>query len=92
MNVGFARRPRVCDNALVELGVRVEDRAPGVWVVDLTATYRLNGRRVSQVWALQLKNALGATDSALDYSFLRDAVVDVDEGFPLPVLSYTVEW
>ena len=69
-----------------------EDRAPGVWVVDLTATYRLNGRRVSQVWALQLKNALGATDSALDYSFLRDAVVDVDEGFPLPVLSYTVEW
>ena len=69
-----------------------EDRAPGVWVVDLTATYRINGRRVSQVWALQLKNALGATDSALDYSFLRDAVVDVDEGFPLPVLSYTVEW
>ena len=68
------------------------DRAPGVWVLDLTATYRLNGRHVSQVWALQLKNALGATDSALDYSFLRDAVVEVDEGFPLPVLSYTVEW
>ena len=68
-----------------------EERTAGVWVLDLTLTYRRNGRRVSQVWALQLKNALAAKDPALDYSFLEDAVVAVDEGYPLPVLSYTLE-
>ncbi|MEM6326637.1 MAG: TonB-dependent receptor [Bacteroidota bacterium] len=68
------------------------ERTPGFVLLDVTLTYRRNGRRASHVWALQLKNALGAADTVLDYSFLRDAVVEVNEGFPLPVLSYAIEW
>ncbi|NNF56740.1 MAG: TonB-dependent receptor, partial [Rhodothermaceae bacterium] len=44
------------------------ERASAFWVLDVTLTYRLNGRRVSQVWALQLKNALAAKDTVLDYN------------------------
>lgn len=68
------------------------ERAPALWLVDLALTYRLNGRRVSQVWALQLKNALATKDTALDYNFRLDAVEEVEDGFPLPVLSYKLEF
>ena len=68
------------------------ERAPAVWLLDLTLTYRIDGRRLAQVWALQLKNALAAKDAVLDYNLARGAVEEVREGFPLPVLSYKVEF
>ena len=68
------------------------ERAPALWLVDVTLSYRVNGRRVSQVWSLQLKNALAAKDTALDYNFSLDAVEEVKEGYPLPVLSYKLEF
>ncbi|WP_412060690.1 carboxypeptidase regulatory-like domain-containing protein [Rubrivirga sp. IMCC45206] len=68
------------------------ERGPAVWVLDLTATLRVDGQRVSQLWSLQLKNALAAKDAALDYDLQRQAVVEVAEGYPLPVLSYQVEF
>ncbi len=67
-------------------------RMPAIWLLDLTATYRINGRRLSHVVALQLKNALAAKDTALDYNLRLDAVEEVREGYPLPVLSYTLEF
>lgn len=67
-------------------------RTPGFWVVDLTLTYRINGRRASQVWALQLKNALAATDPTLDFNLRLNAVETIREGYPLPVLSYALEF
>ena len=44
------------------------------------------------MWALQLKNALGAKDTALDYNLQQRAVEQIREGYPLPVLSYTLEF
>lgn len=55
-------------------------------------TYRRNHARRSAVWALQVKNALGARDVVRDYSFATRRVEEVREGFPLPVLSYTLEF
>lgn len=68
------------------------ERAPAFWLVDLTLTYRINGRRLSHVVALQLKNALAARDTVLDYNLRQGAVEEVREGFPLPVLSYKLEF
>lgn len=68
------------------------DREPALVVADLTVTYRRNHARWSEVWALQVKNVLGAKTVGLDYNYATERVEDVREGFPLPVLSYKVEF
>ena len=67
-------------------------RMPATVLLDLTVTFRTNRRRFSDVWALQLKNVLAAEDVALDYNYALGRVKEVREGFPLPVLSYKVEF
>jgi len=68
------------------------ERNPSIWLADLTLTYRRNGRRIAQVWALQVKNALAAKDTAFDYNLLRNTVEEIQEGYPLPVLTYKLEF
>jgi hypothetical protein len=68
------------------------ERERGLFLVDVTLTYRRNHRRVSEVWALQVKNALVAKEEALDYNFRTRRVHEVREGFPLPMLSYKLEF
>ena len=67
-------------------------REPGLLVVDLTATYRVNHRKHAQTWALQVKNVLAARDRSLDYNFKTRRVEQVEEGYPLPVLSYKIDF
>lgn len=69
-----------------------EERDPGLLVLDLTLTYRRNHARRSAVWALQVKNLLGAQELSMDYNFATRRVERVKEGFPLPVLSYKLEF
>lgn len=68
------------------------EQEPGQTTLDLTLTLRRNRARIGEVWALQIKNVLGATDTIYDYSFRSNRVEEVQEGFPLPVLSYRVEF
>lgn len=68
------------------------DQAPGLFLVDVTLTYRRSRGRVADVWALQVKNALAAKETILDYNFQTNRVEEVKEGFPLPVLSYKLEF
>lgn len=79
------------------LGEVVEDgrlaftrQAPTAASFDLTATYRRNHRRVSEVWALQVKNVLGARDFGLDYNLRTRTVDEVRQTVVLPLASYTV--
>ena len=65
---------------------------PGLFLIDATLTYRRNHARHSEVWALQIKNLLAAKEVQLDYNFDTDRVEEVKEGFPLPVLSYKIEF
>ena len=65
---------------------------PDLFLLDLTITFRRNHRRYSGIWALQIKNLLGAKDVYQDYNFMTDAIDEVEEGFPLPVLSYKIEF
>lgn len=74
-----------------------EDRAfavrePAFFGVDLTVTYRRNHTRVSEVWALQVKNVLAAQNVSWAYNYQTNQVAEVKEGFPLPVLSYKLEF
>lgn len=68
------------------------DRDPDFFILDITVTYRRNHSKYSEVWALQVKNVLGAKNVFPDYNYAKKTVVDVEEGFPLPVLSYKVEF
>lgn len=68
------------------------EQEAGQTTLDLTLTLRRNRARIGEVWALQIKNFLGATDTIYDYSFRSNRVEEVQEGFPLPVLSYRVEF
>ncbi|HEX7069228.1 MAG TPA: TonB-dependent receptor, partial [Rhodothermales bacterium] len=65
---------------------------PDLFVFDLTVTYRRNHRRFSDVLALQIKNLLFARDTSMDFNFATNKVDEVREGFPLPVVSYKVEF
>ena len=69
-----------------------EQREPDLFLVDLTLTYRRNHTRISEVWALQVKNLLAAKNVMMDYNYATKTVDEVEEGFPLPVLSYKIEF
>lgn len=51
-----------------------------------------NHTSFSEVWALQVKNLLAAKDFSMDYNFATETVEEIREGFPLPVLSYKIEF
>ncbi|MEZ4702077.1 MAG: TonB-dependent receptor [Rhodothermales bacterium] len=69
-----------------------EQRWPALFLADVTVTYRINRPERSHVWALQVKNALGAKDRYFDYNYRTNRVDIVRDGFPLPVLSYKLEF
>lgn len=53
---------------------------PGLFLVDVTLTYRHSRGRVADMWALQVKNALAAKETILDYNFQTNQVEEVKEG------------
>jgi hypothetical protein len=67
-------------------------REPTSVIADLTVTYRINRRRFSEAWALQVKNIFAAADRTHDYNYQLGDVEEVREGFPLPVLSWKIEF
>jgi hypothetical protein len=68
-------------------------RSPATQYIDLTLTYRINKQRHSSVWALQVKNVLGAPMYG-GYSYYYKTGEILNEGVVviLPVLSYKLEF
>ncbi|MDR8390173.1 TonB-dependent receptor [Aliifodinibius sp. S!AR15-10] len=62
------------------------------FIVDLTITYRINRPGHSSVWALQVKNLLLEKDPSFDYNLKKNSVDLIQEGSPLPLLSYKIEF
>src|SRR5690606_23055011 len=60
------------------------DKEPDLLLFDVTLTYRRNHSRFSEVWALQVKNLLGAKEVLWDYNFETERVEEVKEGSPEP--------
>lgn len=70
-----------------------EEQLPSTFTVDFTVTYRNNHRNYSGVWALQVKNLLGANMYHGRYYNLRDDEFQMDkEVVIVPSLSYKVEF
>lgn len=62
------------------------------YIVDLSITYRTNKENYSTLWALQIKNLLGAKDPRFDYNFKTEEVDLIKEGLVLPLLSWKIEF
>lgn len=70
-----------------------EDQFPSTHTLDVTATYRMNRRGHSHIWALQIKNALGAaTYSEPDFNYIKKTVENSKQVIILPSLSYKLEF
>ena len=68
------------------------EKFPGIMLFDLSVLYHRNHDRVTETWALQIKNLLGAKERYFDYNFSTGEIDEINEGFPLPVLSYKVSF
>ncbi len=61
--------------------------------LDLTATYRINKKRHASIWALQVKNVLGAPlQEGYYYNYNTDEVDASETIVILPVFSYKIEF
>lgn len=69
-----------------------EKQFPNRLIADMTLTYRINHKKYSSVWALQVKNALLEKDLSYAYNLKKKQVDLIKEGTPLPVLSYKIEF
>jgi hypothetical protein len=66
---------------------------PATKLVDLTLTYRINKKRHSSVWALQVKNVLGSPMySGYTYNYKTNKISRNRAVIILPILSYKLEF
>lgn len=70
-----------------------ELQTPDTKYLDLTFTYRINKPKYSSVWALQVKNALGARNyEGYSYFYKTGTVENRGYAVILPVVSYKIEF
>lgn len=69
-----------------------EKQFPNRLIADVTFTYRINHKKYSSVWALQVKNALLEKDLSYTYNLKTNQVDLIKEGTPLPIFSYKIEF
>ena len=70
-----------------------EKQEATVYNTDISITYRVNKKRYSGVWALQVKNALGIPVSeGYWYSYRTNTIKKSEYTVVVPVLSYKVEF
>jgi hypothetical protein len=64
-----------------------------MYYLDFTITYRMNRKRFSGVWALQIKNALGTPNfDGMKYNLKTNRIEKDEISVVLPVLSYKIEF
>jgi hypothetical protein len=70
-----------------------EDQLPSRYNLDLTVTYRINKKRHSSVWALQLKNALGSPEYfGYEFNKKTNKIEKSAATVILPIISYKIEF
>jgi len=61
--------------------------------LDMTITYRINKKKHSSIWALQVKNVLGAPlNEGFHYNYENDKIEENQTVVILPILSYKIEF
>ena len=61
-------------------------------ITDVTLTYRINGKKVSSIFALQLKNILGRQYQGQQYNLSTNTIEDEFFSSPIPFISYKAEF
>jgi len=61
-------------------------------ITDATFTYRINGEKVSSIFALQVKNILGRQYQGKQYNLSTSEIEDEFFSSPIPFVSYKVEF
>lgn len=70
-----------------------EDSAPMLYRLDISATYRLNKKKVSHVFAVQLLNILSSpTLHKMAYDYPSKTVKEEVDGSPFPSISWKIEF
>ncbi|MEX0686951.1 MAG: TonB-dependent receptor [Balneolales bacterium] len=70
-----------------------EEQFPAIFTMDFTVTYRINRRSYSNVWALQVKNMLGAPMYQGEYYNIQSNDIEMGRDVVvIPTLSYKVEF
>jgi hypothetical protein len=70
-----------------------DEQSDPMCYLDFTITYRINKKRYSGVWALQVKNVLlTPTFNGFDYNYKTKTVEKDQDKVILPVLSYKIEF
>jgi hypothetical protein len=69
------------------------NQLPSTFYADLSVTYRVNRSRHSSIWALQVKNLLGAsTAEGYNYNYKTQSVTLDKSVVVIPSISYTIEF
>ena len=61
-------------------------------ITDVTLTYRINGKKVSSIFALQVKNILGRQYQGKQYNLSTNTIEDEFFSSPIPFISYKAEF
>jgi hypothetical protein len=61
-------------------------------ITDVTLTYRINGKKVSSIFALQVKNILGRQYQGKQYNLSTNTIEDEFFSSPIPFVSYKAEF
>ena len=70
-----------------------EEQYPPMYYLDATLTYRINKKNHSSIWAVQLKNALGAPMiEGFMYNYKTNDIQRLDNVIVTPVISYKLEF
>lgn len=70
-----------------------EKQADPMYYFDLTITYRINRKKYSGIFALQLKNVFGTPSFyGYDYNYRSREIVKEVDRIMLPILSYKIEF
>jgi hypothetical protein len=70
-----------------------KNQLPSTIYADLSVTYRVNRSRHSSIWALQVKNLLGAaTAEGYNYNYKTQSVTLDKSVVVIPSISYTIEF
>lgn len=69
------------------------EQNPSDFFLDLTLSYRINKKKHSSIWTLQVKNATGTPSNYIfEYNLKENKIENTSQTIVVPVISYKIEF
>jgi len=89
----LAQESQLAKRPIYDEGKAFEDKDDFCNFLDLAITYRINKKKHSSIWALQVKNALGALQyDGYEYNYKHQQMDRSKNVFVIPNISYKIEF